>query len=185
MSVIFSASLFFMSFVPLWISILFIDVKSIVTGGEIRTEVISIIIIVTHAFISGCILWNELRPKQRSGEKVYRLVSCSEEKSISAEYLLSYILPLFAFDFTQWDQVVLFLVFYVTLAFLCIRHNYFSINVILEVCHYRFYSCTLENEDHISIEKKIISKCRMELMKGTDICLTSVNNEYSILRRIR
>ena len=51
MSVIFSASLFFMSFVPLWISILFIDVKSIVTGGEIRTEVISIIIIVTHAFI--------------------------------------------------------------------------------------------------------------------------------------
>ena len=43
MSVIFSASLFFMSFVPLWISILFIDVKSIVTGGEIRTEVISII----------------------------------------------------------------------------------------------------------------------------------------------
>ena len=40
MSVIFSASLFFMSFVPLWISILFIDVKSIVTGGEIRTEVI-------------------------------------------------------------------------------------------------------------------------------------------------
>jgi len=98
MSVIFSASLFFMSFVPLWISILFIDVKSIVTGGEIRTEVISIIIIVTHAFISGCILWNELRPKQRSGEKVYRLVSCSEEKSISAEYLLSYILPLFAFD---------------------------------------------------------------------------------------
>ena len=127
MSVIFSASLFFMSFVPLWISILFIDVKSIVTGGEIRTEVISIIIIVTHAFISGCILWNELRPKQRSGEKVYRLVSCSEEKSISAEYLLSYILPLFAFDFTQWDQVVLFLIFYVTLAFLCIRHNYFSI----------------------------------------------------------
>lgn len=48
MSVIFSASLFFMSFVPLWISILFIDVKSIVTGGEIRTEVISIIIIVTR-----------------------------------------------------------------------------------------------------------------------------------------
>lgn len=69
MSVIFSVSLFFMSFVPLWISILFIDVKSIVTGGEIRTEVISIIIIVTHAIISGYILWNELRQKQRSGKK--------------------------------------------------------------------------------------------------------------------
>ena len=98
---------FFMSFVPLWISILFIDVKSIVTGGEIRTEVISIIIIVTHAFISGYILWNELRPKQRSGVKMFIGLYPGLRRKIlfQPKYLLSYILPLFAFDFTQWDQV--------------------------------------------------------------------------------
>ena len=182
MSIIFSISLFFMSFVPLWISILFIDVRSIIAGGTIWTEIISIIIILVHFLISGCILWNALKLKPRSGEKVYKLVSASEEKSLSAEYLLSYILPLFAFDFTQWDKVILFLIFYMTLAFLCIRHNYFSVNVILEMCQYRFYSCILENEDHVSIEKKIIARRRVELMNGMDICITTINNEYCILR---
>lgn len=182
MSVIFSVSLFFMSFVPLWISIVFIDIKSIVSGGAIGLEIISIIMIILHSLISGFVLWNELKSKPRSGEKVYKLISCSEEKSISTEYLLSYILPLFAFDFTRWDQMVLFLVFYSTLAFLCIRHNYFSVNIILEIFRYRFYSCSIENEDHIIIDKIVIARCRMELIKGTDICLSSVNNEYSILR---
>jgi hypothetical protein len=185
MSMIFSASLFFLSFAPLWISILFIDVKSIVAGGEIRAEIVSIIIIAIHALVSSFILWNELKSKPRSGEKVYKLVSCSEEKSISAEYLLSYILPLFAFDFTQWDQLVLFLIFYATLAFLCIRHNYFSVNVILEIFRYRFYSCSIENEDHVVVDKKVIARCKLELMNGTDICLSSINNEYSILRRTK
>lgn len=101
MSIIFSVSLFFLSFAPLWISIVFIDAKNIVTGRDTWVEVVSIIIITIHAIVSSLILWNELKLKQRSGEKIYKLVSCSEEKSISAEYLLSYILPLFAFDFTQ------------------------------------------------------------------------------------
>ena len=182
MSIFFLASLFFLSFAPLWISILFIDVKSIVAGGEIRAEVVSIIIIVVHALVSSFVLWNELKSKPRSGEKVYKLVSCSEEKSISAEYLLPYILPLFAFDFTQWDQLVLFLIFYATLASLCIRHNHFSVNVILEIFRYRFYSCSIENEDHVVIDKRVIARCKLELMNGTDICLSSINNEYSILR---
>lgn len=184
MSIIFSVSLFFLSFAPLWISIVFIDAKNIVTGRDTWVEIVSIIIITIHAIVSSLILWNELKLKQRSGEKIYKLVSCSEEKSISAEYLLSYILPLFAFDFTQWDQLVLFLIFYVTLAFLCIKHKYFSINVILEIFRYRFYSCSIENEDHLIIDKKIIARCKLELMNGADICLSSLNNEYSILRSV-
>ena len=161
---------------------MFIDIKSIVAGGTITTEIASIIIIILHSLVSSYTLWKELKSGPRSGKKAYKLISCSEEKSISSEYLLSYILPLFAFDFTQWDQMVLFLIFYATLAFLCIRHNYFSINVILEIFRYRFYSCSLENEDQVIINKIVIARRKMELIKGTDICLSSVNNEYSILR---
>ena len=182
MSMVFSASLFFLSFVPLWVSIIFIDIMSMLSGGSVCTEIISIAIILLHSLISGFVLWTVLRSKPRSGLKIYKLVSAVEEKSISAEYLLSYILPLFAFDFTQWDQVVLFLIFYATLAFLCIRHNFFSVNVILEICQYRFYECTLKNEDGITIEKKVIAKRQLELINGTDICLSSVNNEYCIFR---
>lgn len=43
---------------------------------------------------------------------------------ITAEYLLSYILPLFAFDFTKWDEVVKFLIFFLTFSYLCIRHGH-------------------------------------------------------------
>ncbi|MBQ1502206.1 MAG: hypothetical protein IIZ45_06305, partial [Firmicutes bacterium] len=36
------------------------------------------------------------------GTTPHKVLSATEEKTITAEYLLSYILPLFAFDFTQW-----------------------------------------------------------------------------------
>lgn len=180
MSTIFSVSLFFLSFTPLWVSILFIDVKSIINGGEICTEILSVIAILLLSVFCGFIVWNALRSKLRSGEKKYKLTRSSEEKSISAEYLLSYILPLFAFDFTQWDNVILFMIFWVTLAFLCVRHNYFSVNVLLELLQYRFYDCELENEDGIAITKKVITQKHLEIMVGTDITLVSVNNEYSV-----
>ena len=39
---------------------------------------------------------------------VLTINDAKESKTITAEFLLSYILPLFAFDFTQWDEVVKF-----------------------------------------------------------------------------
>ena len=73
-------------------------------------------------------------------------------------YLISYILPLFAFDFTLWDEVVEFMIFFIVLGFLCIYHNNFSVNIILELLQYRFYECSLLNADNIEVEKVIISK---------------------------
>ena len=55
----------------------------------------------------------------------YTIVDAKENKSIITDYMLSYILPLFVFDFTQWDGVVMFLIFFITLGFLCIKHNNF------------------------------------------------------------
>lgn len=69
-----------------------------------------------------------------------------------AEYLLSYILPLFAFDFTVWNGVVLFLIFFTILGFLCIKHNYFSVNIILEMAEFRFYNC-IDNVFDMDYEK--------------------------------
>mgnify|MGYP000320977530 FL=1 len=60
---------------------------------------------------------------------------------ITAEYLLSYILPLFAFDFTKWDEVVKFLIFFLTFGYLCIKHNSFSVNIVLELLGYKMYDC--------------------------------------------
>lgn len=103
-----------------------------------------------------------------------------EEKSITAEYLLSYILPLFAFDFTLWNQVVLFLVFFLTLGFLCIRHNYYSVNIVLEAAGYRLFQCSLANSDNVKTDQLMISKQRLNELVGTDIYVLPLNNDYGL-----
>lgn len=99
---------------------------------------------------------------------------------MTAEYLLSYILPLFAFDFTVWNGVVLFLIFFTTLGFLCIKHNYFSVNIILEIAEFRFYNCILKNEDGIESEQIIISRRRLTGCIGEELYLKALNNEYKL-----
>ena len=101
-----------------------------------------------------------------------------ESKTITAEFLLSYILPLFAFDFTQWDEVVKFLIFFLIFGFLCIRHNNFSVNIILELMHYRMYECKLMNADGMEVERTVISKNILSTSKGKDVQVKILNNEY-------
>ena len=48
----------------------------------------------------------KLHGKEGSSKQTIKVAR--EEKSIAAEFLLSCILPLFAFDFTLWNQAVLF-----------------------------------------------------------------------------
>lgn len=173
--------MFFLSFAPLWISVLFIDIKSICEGNtNIWTEIISVSLVLSVSVISLIVLMCELNSRNTSGQQEYRIISAKEEKTITAEFLLSYILPLFAFDFTVWDEVVLFLVFFLVLAFLSIRHNHFSVNILLELLHYRFYSCELENEDNISITKIVVCQKILSAQTGEMIYARAINNEYIV-----
>lgn len=181
MSKIFSLCLYHTSFAPLWISILFIDIKSCIENPSNRwTEYISIGCILISCLISLIVLSAALRTNGKEGTTPHKVISATEEKSITAEYLLSYILPLFTFDFTQWSQVVLFLIFYLTLGFLCIHHNYLSVNIILEIANFRFYICMLENEDGQKSEQRILSHRRLNGCIGNILYLKSLNNEYKL-----
>lgn len=180
-SKIFLLSLYHTSFAPLWLSILFIDIKSCTErSSNLWTERISIGCILISCLIALIVLMVTLCSNGKEGTTRYRVISATEEKAITAEYLLSYILPLFAFDFTQWSQVVLFLIFYLTLGFLCIRHNYFSINIILEITNFRFYSCKIENEDRVVLEQRILSHRQLNGCIGEMVYLKSINNEYKL-----
>ena len=181
MSKILSSCLYHTSFAPLWISILFIDIKSCIENPSNRwTEYISIGCILISCLIALIVLLAALCANGKEGTTPVKIVTATEEKSITAEYLLSYILPLFAFDFTQWSQVILFLIFYLTLGFLCIRHNYFSINIILEIANFRFYTCMVENEDGKNKEQRILSHRRLNGCIGETLYLKSLNNEYKL-----
>lgn len=180
MSFIFSVCMFYLSFFPLWLSIVFIDIKSIIqNSSNLWTEWSSLICMTIGFVMSWSVLWYTIHTKS-IGTHTFILKEAKEEKIISTEFLLSYVLPLFAFDFTKWDQVVLFLIFYITMNFLCIRHNYFSVNIVLEFLNYRFYNCVIENEDKIQIETRIISRNRLNILLGQSLNLKSINNEYRI-----
>ena len=155
------------------------DVKSIIENKTpLFTEWLSIYTIIVFVIISAIGVMKALSTKNQNGSTEYCIISVEEQKTITAEYLLAYILPLFAFDFTLWHEVVLFLVYFLTLGFLCIRHNLLSVNVVLELFHYRFYKCKLENNDKSDVIKYVISKESLIDHKGENITTRSLNNEY-------
>lgn len=173
--------IYYLSFLPLWISILFVDSMSIYDKNDfLWTEYISIGAICVLTLISLLVLKISFSTKRRSSSIKLKIANVIEEKTITSEYLLSYILPLFAFDFTQWRQIVLFLVFFLTLGILCVKHNHFSTNIILEVFGYRFYRCELVNEDNKGIEKLIVSKEPLINHKNEYITTRAINNEFSL-----
>ena len=180
MSVIIIASLFITSLLPLWISVLFIEIKCIVeTNSEIYTEIIAItaIVIVNIIAVLNILVW--LNKAEKISTEDWVIEDVKEEKAISAEYLLSYILPLCTFDFTRWDSVVLFLIFFLTLMFICIRHNHLTTNILLDVMRYTTYSCVLKKEDSASENNKmVISKVNLSLHRGRIIRVNNINNEY-------
>lgn len=181
MSIFFSLSLFYLSFIPLWISVIIVDIKYIIDGNNcLRTVYISIGCILIALIISLVVVRCGINIKTREGTYEYTIVDAKENKSITTEYMLSYILPLFAFDFTQWNGVVMFLIFFITLGFLCIKHNNFCVNLILETANYRFYSCTLKNEDKVEIKRTIISRRRLNTNVGDKVHLKLLNNEFCI-----
>ena len=181
MSKLLLSSLYFTSFIPLWVSILFIDFKSLFDNNDNTwTERISISIILLIGLVSIGIVLLAFTTNSKEGVSMHVIKDVTEDKTITSEYLLSYILPLFAFDFTKWDQVILFLVFFVTLGFLCISHNHFSVNVLLELFKFRIFTCELENEDKVVIQSKIISNRLLNEHKGEDIYLKSLNNEIKL-----
>ena len=104
----------------------------------------------------------------------------ADDKTITSEYLLSCILPLLAFDFTKWDQVVLFLIFFIALGFLCIRHNHFNANILLEMLTYSVFTCELVDDDKNVVQRKIISCKTLNAHKGEYVYLKSFNNEIKL-----
>lgn len=67
MSKAISYSMFFLSFIPLWITVIFIDGKSLIEGCENKyTEKISIILILLNVFICLIVLLVKINKKEHT-----------------------------------------------------------------------------------------------------------------------
>lgn len=194
-------SLFFLSFAPLWVTLLFIDFKSLFWNkdgsamellhsffceqtlkGRIGTEILSICAILLGAVISGIALYCLLRshPDAGTSGSILLLGDAREEKTLTSEYLLGYILPLVAFDFTLWFEVAQFLFFFAVLGFLALRHHSVSCYLVLEFLDYRVYDCELRNNNGYTVRSRVISRHPLTSMRGREILLTALNSDVSL-----
>lgn len=186
MGKLFKLAMFITSFIPLWITIIFINILSIVRNNtNLYTEYIVIILIIIGNLISTVVILRSMASIQPSKYNSYIVIEAKQEKGITSEFLLSYVLPLFAFDFTQWDGVIQFLIYFIVLAFLCVRNNNVYANLIFEIKRYKFYECELQwksepNSDPIQV--MVISKSNLWSQKGNTIKIASLNKPFYLMK---
>lgn len=174
-------NMFITSFIPLWISIMISDVWNIVEStikNWINSEpvlyniinicsenwvCIFVVLIIGILMIIGIISINKfIRDKKNSSHiPQIKIKKAIRANKLSSEFLLAYILPMIAFDFAEFKSVVLFMVYFGMLAFLCIRNSNVYTNIWLEIKGYRMYLCDLETNKmgrpHIYKECLVIS----------------------------
>ncbi len=169
------------SYLPLWISIILIDLWTIIKNAKTKWNeeivfleniievfkvnilpIISIVIISIICIIS-CIMVSKFLNKQRSGTNYMRkITNVKKNSNLSIDFLISYILPMLVFDFTSLLHIILFVLYFSTLAFLCIRNNHVYVNIFLELGGYKIYTadveCSIINGNCKYTESLIISK---------------------------
>lgn len=130
-------------------------------------------------------MFKSLGSIQPSEYKTYKVIDAKQEKGITSEFLLSYVLPLFAFDFTRWDGVVQFLIYFIVLAFLCYRNNNVYANIILELKKYKFYDCELiwsPEPNRKPIQAMVLSKNNLHSQKGNTIEIATLNKPFYLMK---
>lgn len=143
MGLVFRASMFITSFLPLWITIIIKNIATILQNPETNGFMARVVIgaIIAINLIAGSIVCRRLKTIKRRSPSQVELKRADREKTLNTEFLVAYILPLFVFDFTDALQVVQFLVYFLILGFLCIRNGNVYANLLLEIKKYRCYTC--------------------------------------------
>lgn len=182
MSILFQPCLFFLSFLPLWLSVTFIDIMSLLESLKNPwTEYISLFLMGLATLVSILVVVVQIHYKKVNADPIKPTIeSAKKQRGVTAEYLLSYILPLFTFDFTRWEQVILFLIFFVTLSFLCLKHHYVYANIVLELCDYTCYDCTLVKSSGNSFDAVVISKNELTGMLNNHIEYVDLVGGYGL-----
>lgn len=163
--------MFVTSFIPLWATIIFIDVWEMVCQGRKtwKTEFtflenikscisnnmiqfISVLIIFFVVIVSIISIEKAMRKREKANNDVAIIKKAHKESFLSTQYLLSYILPLVAFDFGSLRDIIIFLLFFAVLAFLSIRNNNVYTNIYLELRSYKIYTCDIQIT---KIDKKV------------------------------
>lgn len=178
---LFQWSMYYLSFTPLWVSIIFLNIVSLVyETQDWGTEIVSLVVVPVFFVFSLIVMLCGLRPKTIGTTDYDLLEDATENKFVTAEFLATYIIPLIGFDFSTWKGMLLFVFFFLVFGYLCVRHNYFCTNIMLDVFKYRIYNCKLVDKYNVQVEQKVISKRELKLIQGESVRIKKLNNDYSL-----
>lgn len=196
----FKWDMFVTSFIPLWISIIVVDIWDIITLamgkwnnqskltdnfiailGISQIQLISIIVISVVVICSIGGISSFLKKLSDSTDRPKgKIVKAIKANKLSSEFLLAYILPMIAFNFGDMQNITLFLVYFAVLAYLCIRNNNIYTNIFLEFKGYKMYTCDLKRfileEEHIYHDCLIISKDDLTQEEGNSVAYWDFDN---------
>lgn len=182
----FKLAMFITSFIPLWVTIVLKEIISISNNSnDLYTEYISIMAIVLTNIIATLVIAISINDVKKCAYRPYRVINVKQEKGITSEFLLSYVLPLFVFDFTLLIGVIEFLIYFLVLAFLCIRNNNVYANLIFEIRKYKFYDCELQNklEETVKpVQVMVISKENICAQVGNSIEIVNLNKPFFLMK---
>lgn len=190
----FKWDMFVTSFIPLWLSIVVLDVwdivslalgkwdnankmlenlKNILCSSSVQVISIIVIAILVVSSIVGINSFLKKKLTIKSNHPKGTVKKATKANKLSSEFLLAYILPMIAFDFGDPQKLALFLIYFLVLAYLCIRNNNIYTNIFLEFKGYRIYMCDLEctvaEVKHIYHDSIVISKTDLTQEEGNDV----------------
>lgn len=175
----FAICMYYLAFTPLWILVVLTDFFSIMDNeADLYTEKISIPVLFGAFLVALHIVRKELTSEKVDNVQPMYLKNVKEEKFAVAEFMMSFVFPMFAFDFTKYQGVLLFSVFFLIFGWLCIKHNYLCVNVVLEIMKYKIYDCECVNMDKVKYEKKILSNRKLIEQSNITVLTRRINNEY-------
>ena len=164
----FKWDMFVTSFIPLWISIIIFDIWDLVdyaiTAYQKKGNPLEKLLSFACSNLIQIISIIVIKDRENSQRNpIGTILKAKKANELSSEFLLAYILPLIAFDFSDLKSIALFLTYFVILAFLCIRNNNIYTNIMLEFKKYRIYSCDIQrlapgNQTIIYYDSLMISK---------------------------
>lgn len=198
-------ALFITSFFPLWVSIFFINLWSVIKFSlpKLKNRVslkmitwnnflelfcekwleISFSILILFLFIYSAIILNNFikRNSKSTNNSNGQIKKVTRAFNLSSDFLLAYILPMVAFNFSNLRDVILFVTLFLTLAFLCIRNENIYTNLFLEFLGYQMFYVDLKEDinDESSIVREnilFLSKEDLRLRINGEITYYQINN---------
>lgn len=126
------------SYIPLWLAM------SLKTHG-VRYSIrgfslpwVSLAFLLT-AVISGIVLWEAISIRKSREPKFRDIESYKSRHDLLTSYLIAYIFPFINLNYTNWENWVIFGMFFLVLAAIQIRSTHLHVNPVLAALGYDIY----------------------------------------------